>query len=96
MQMRPKTLADFLDACAECELWVVVDEVSFSRLRAALEYQKGAKRARGRGLRIDVLVGDVQLLKGDRLEATKDMLDVANFEKITLPHIPCAILAAQP
>ena len=80
-----KTLEQYLEACAACELWVDVDDHAYATLRAALEYQKGKAGCRGRGLKVDVLVGGVQLLKGDRLEPHAGMMDVAAFDRKARP-----------
>ena len=77
-----KTDADYLDACSRCEVRViVVDVATRDELKRALVYDKKQERGGGgRILNMDMKIGAVTLLKGDRLEPCKTLPDVGALD----------------
>ena len=78
-----KTQADYDAACRACEIDVTLDFATYLKVRAVLEYDKRKDGSRGRRLPIDVGMG---LLKGDRLEPTPQMPNVADFDNMQPPY----------
>ena len=83
--------ADYDLACSSCEQTVVIrDRATLSRVRAALWFDRRKKGSKtlpvmeGRGLRVDVKVGDQTLKAGDRLEPSNHTLDTHTFGLGTL------------
>lgn len=72
---------DIERATAACERHVTLDEKTHQLVLKALQYQKQKNGPRGRALTHDLPV--LQLRKGDRLEPTPWMMDVAEFDDVT-------------
>ena len=73
---------DFEAACNRCEIHVQIDSDLHKRIRRALQYDKRPMGGKGRCLTESF--PEVGLIKGDRLEATEDLPDVAEFDHATL------------
>ena len=76
----PWTLHDaetYEQACQECEIDVDPSEEQWNELRNLLRHDR--RREGSRGLSLTAPVESLLLRKGDRLEPTEDMLDVAQF-----------------
>ena len=77
------TQQDYEDACAACEVDVVVpDRATHAKLRASLFFDRRAAGSRGRALSVDVQVGDIVLKAGDRLEASHLLDNTFAFDLI--------------
>ena len=69
-------------ACRTCEVRVLIpSRAMHARIRALLVYDRRKKGSHGRALQVDIV--DLGLLRGDRLEPTTDLPDVAMFDDIT-------------
>ena len=81
---RDKDHADYEAACSMCEIWVIIATTAMHRLvRASLHYDRrtGTSSSCGRSLRCDL--PELGLRRGDRLENTINMCDVADFDALT-------------
>ena len=79
---RPKTFEEYQNACAACEIWVVVTKRQHTELRAIAEYDKRKNRS-SRGLALDSDYAELGLRKGDRVEVCEGMIDAQDFENIS-------------
>ena len=82
------TAADFESAFTRCEVRVVLTNELHGVIRARLHYDKRKHGALGRALSRDV--PEAGLRKGDRLEASPSLLDVAKFDDIS--EFPCEVV----
>ena len=80
---RRKTNADYENAVQACEIKVVMDRRQFVKVRAVLENVRTDGGGRGRCIPIDF--PELGLVRGDRLEPTPDMPDVAAFDLLEPP-----------
>jgi hypothetical protein len=79
-----KTHLDYLEACADCEITVVITTAEHkSKLRAMLFYDRRPHGAHGRALRDDMPI--FGLLKGDRLEPSQTLQNISLMEEAALP-----------
>ena len=79
----PLSQADYNSAAGRCQIDVVVpDRATLARLRAALRFDRSRDGARGRALVVDVVVGDVRLLVGDRLEPSTFLRDTFAIDRV--------------
>jgi len=75
--------SDYYEACRNCEVVVIVpDQRGIMDIRKELEWDKRQNGFRGRAL-----MGDVpkyNLIKGDRLEPSKMLIDITDFDNISV------------
>lgn len=87
-----KTHEGYLEACRAAEHWVLVTEQNRDVLLLILRYDKRDDGSRGRALIQDYPA--LKLEKGDRLEPSKGLSNVANFEIIE--NLPQMVLFWRP
>ncbi|CAK0808811.1 unnamed protein product, partial [Prorocentrum cordatum] len=74
-------------ACKMCEVHVRLTSLSSRKaLVRALKWRKGGVGVGGRVVDYDLEVAGVHLQAGDRLEPSKEVLDVAALERLPLPR----------
>ena len=87
---RMKTAREYDSACDACEIWVACTSmIQVRRLSAALVYD--GELGKGRSLERDVIVNDIQLFAGDRLEPSPSLEDIGDFNPDDV-HLPCRVL----
>ena len=79
---------DLEKACEVAELWRHLSAEQHTRVKAALHYDKSKDGAHGRCVKIDI--PELKLKKGDRLEPFDDLVDVAQFDRLSV--FPCKVL----
>ena len=72
-----RRLIDWYDAaCQACEIWVVLTDEAYRKVRASLFYDNRPKGSRGRALALDLPEVGPGLRAGDRLEPCSEVPDV--------------------
>ena len=71
---------DYMTACSRCEHKIIADAGLIKRLSRCLKYDKRARGNHGRCLTENL--PEVNLLAGDRLEPSANLVDVADLERM--------------
>jgi hypothetical protein len=80
------TIEEYFDACEKCEVKVTINTAAeLNRLKPALFYDLKRSGNKGRCLDRDFIA--FGLKKGDRLEVTTSLRDVAQFESLVPPCV---------
>eukprot|EP00969_Alexandrium_andersonii_P306899 13567603-Alexandrium_andersonii.AAC.1 len=78
-------MEDYEQACLKCEQPVLVDDARATQIRAALAYDKRRSAGAPRGRAVAIPFPSYGLVKYDRLEPSRTLFNVANFEAAPKP-----------
>lgn len=86
MPWRPNTDDDYYESCERCELVVSMDQAVHARIvrEHSLEYDRRDHGNRGLCVLAPIQVGPIALQVGDRLEPSRNLMDVGKFFELVL------------